>query len=242
MNYTSSKIRSINIDIIHPVDDIIGYSLSTYGVWEPNLTKWFVNHFSNLKSKSFIFVDIGAHVGYFSLLCKTICPDSFIFAFEPHHKLFKTLKYNLQAYENTTKLYNYAVSDKDKSDVNLYCSADNTGDNTLIYDEIYKENTTFYIEKINTKNILGIDKLLNNQDLIDCVKIDTQGSEVKILNLLYPFCKEETLFIVENSKEVVQFLNEKQLKYDIIADQYINKDHTVSNKKSNNLIFKKGLA
>jgi FkbM family methyltransferase len=72
-------------------DEISG-DISLGRVWEPSTTLVF----RRVIRKGDTILDVGAHLGYFSLLASTICGDSGrVFAFEPHPQNYSLLKKNI---------------------------------------------------------------------------------------------------------------------------------------------------
>ena len=60
--------------------DIIGSSLATRRVWEPHVTPLVLG----LLSEGQVFVDVGAHVGYYALMAsKIVGPTGLVYALEP---------------------------------------------------------------------------------------------------------------------------------------------------------------
>jgi FkbM family methyltransferase len=73
-------------------DDSIGRVLAISGVWEPNLTAPFVR----LLSPGDVCVDIGAHIGYYTLLAsRLVGRDGHVYAFEPSPVNYRSLSANL---------------------------------------------------------------------------------------------------------------------------------------------------
>src|SRR5438132_14311598 len=72
--------------------DSIGRVLAISGVWEPNVTAAFRDR---LATKD-VCVDVGAHLGYFTLLAsKLVGPDGHVYAFEPSPSNYDALCANI---------------------------------------------------------------------------------------------------------------------------------------------------
>ena len=83
--------------------DVMGRMLATSGVWEPAATA----AFRSLLSPGDVCVDVGAHVGYYTLLAsKLVGPAGHVFALEPAPSTFEALSSNLasNAVTNVTAL------------------------------------------------------------------------------------------------------------------------------------------
>lgn len=118
-------------------------------------------------------LDIGANVGSFSNICKSIVPDSTIYMIEANPECEQFLK-------NTgNKYYISALGDK-KKEVTFYINKNNPVCTGASY---YKENGVAYIDanEIKLKTVL-LDELLFDEDIVfDFVKIDVQGSELDVI-------------------------------------------------------------
>lgn len=135
-------------------------------------------YFETKKDNPYI-IDIGSHIGISILYFKHIYPNSKILGFEPNPNTFKILEDNV--YINNLKevsLINKAIW-KEKGTKKLYI--DNSNYN-------WESNSSFlehsWSGKENTKPILvkttTLDDYLTNT-YVDCLKIDTEGSELSIL-------------------------------------------------------------
>lgn len=119
--------------------------------------------------KDWTIVDIGANLGYYSLLAARLTgPTGRVFAFEPDQENFRLLKENIQAnqYKNIEALP-LAVSNK-SGDTFFYTSSENSGDHR-IYDTGEDRATT----KVKT---IALDDFFQD-DHIDFIKMDIQGAE-----------------------------------------------------------------
>src|SRR2546426_1213516 len=63
-----------------------------FGVWEPHLTRWIAQRLAPGDT----FVDVGANIGYFSLLASKVVRDSgTVVAIEPSPSIFSRMQSNL---------------------------------------------------------------------------------------------------------------------------------------------------
>jgi len=119
-----------------------------------------------------IVVDIGAHIGIFSLLAACRRSDVRVFAFEPEQDNFATLRENIAANPGLNiKAYNKAVSYGGSSG-NLYLSYSNTG----AHSRVWGEGRAQAVEYIDLAAILD---LLPDRR-IDLLKVDCEGGEYNI--------------------------------------------------------------
>ncbi len=74
-------------------DDSVGRVLAISGVWEPNVTA----AFNRLLSPGDVCVDVGGHIGYYTLLAsRLVGPGGHVYAFEPSPVNYHALSSNLE--------------------------------------------------------------------------------------------------------------------------------------------------
>ena len=138
-------------------------------------------------------LDIGAQVGDFYRECKGIWPDSQIMMIEATKECEPYLK-------DTGGNYLIAVLSDEKKKIPFYKTkvADtNTGNS------VYKELTPAYSDEnliVEQRNTYTLDELYDGYTAVfDLVKLDTQGSEIDILNGGSHMIKNTSVIIVEVS-------------------------------------------
>ncbi|MBN2169112.1 MAG: FkbM family methyltransferase [Actinobacteria bacterium] len=114
-------------------------------------------------------IDVGANVGFFSLLCRELFPDSIIHAVEPVEEIARCLRNNLGGDANTF-FHETAISDE-------------IGTTTMAYDEDCN-----VVSRVDEKGSIAVttttlDRLVDAQniDQIDLLKIDTETYEAHVL-------------------------------------------------------------
>ena len=133
-----------------------------------NLSK-IVQHFYPYR-----ILDIGANVGQFHTLAQQTFPDSYIFSIEASEECEPYLK-------QITNNYYIGLLTRDESEYDFYSRKDcptGTGNS------IYRELTDFYSDdKLDVQRKVGVrlDSLFENESEFDLIKIDTQGSELDII-------------------------------------------------------------
>ena len=172
----------------------------------------------NFLTKDSIVIDIGANIGEVS----TYINDKFgckIYCYEPHPGAFKYLKKKLKKYENIS-IFNYAVSNQN-SEKNFYLHKNSSSEDDLIYSqaaslEENKENVS--LEKKTIVKCIHINDILKKFKKIDCIKIDIEGHEYKIL----PFLIENKSLI----KKVICELHGSDLESSVnIKNSYLTPDY-----------------
>jgi len=129
----------------------------------------------DIKAAQSLIVDIGAHIGCFSIYVSTLNTNVKILAFEPSEANYKLLKENI--YLNNAKNIqpkNLAVGGKEEIRV---LNINNDSHNHSFYNS---EN------KISDKKIqtTTLQKILRNHEKVDVVKLDCEGAEFEILRNL----------------------------------------------------------
>lgn len=143
-----------------------------YGEFETEIVK------NEIKPND-VVIDIGAHIGYFTLLfAKLVGPEGKVFSFEPEPKNFELLTKNIEInnYENVIT-ESKIVSDKNKT-CTLYTFETSSGAN-----RIYKPNENINVKPIEVDSI-SLDEYFKNSEFlkrIKFVKIDVEGAELLVL-------------------------------------------------------------
>jgi len=134
--------------------------------------------FKQLLRPGMVFVDVGANIGYFSLLAaKLVGAGGKVYAFEPepgnHALLCKNI--NLNSYSNVHAVQK-AVSNKSESTL-LFLSALDSGSHSL-YSEAARG-----IQKSVEITTTSVDEFLESENWpgIDLMKIDVEGAELEVL-------------------------------------------------------------
>lgn len=145
--------------------------------------------FKNLIKPGMNVIDIGAHVGYYTVLfSKLVGKTGRVFAFEADEDNFRLLEKNTGRFRNVV-LVNKAVSGQ-TGEISFYKIKSSTGCHSVIA----KENA----EKI-TVPAIAIDDYLkqNNVGKIDAIKIDIEGGEpFAFLGMRELFSQAKNLSIV----------------------------------------------
>lgn len=107
------KVKTVFGDTISTnARDIVGRYIYYFGIWEPNLSHWIRGR---LKGGD-VFIDIGANVGYYSLLASRLVGDSGrVVAIEALPAIFEKLGSNLKTNRITNaQAVNMAVWDREE--------------------------------------------------------------------------------------------------------------------------------
>ncbi|WP_421658997.1 FkbM family methyltransferase [Leptothermofonsia sp. ETS-13] len=171
------RIEKYNFSMILNIHDrAIGLPILLKSSYEENVTEVFLKY---LKSDT-CFLDIGANIGYYSLLAASQCPEGKVFSFEPDETNFRYLKTGIiyNRFDSAIQAYNLAASDRNGS-IYLYevsCPA-NSGAKVTAKD---KESLNPYVKTENPQfqlvEAVQLDSFLAGKR-IDIVKLDIEGHE-----------------------------------------------------------------
>ena len=176
--------------------DLVQSHIFFFGIWEPHITA-FIN---DRLSAGSIFIDVGANVGYYTLLAAQIVGDEgHVVAIEASPSVFKQLQRNLDlnGFQNVT-LCNEAASDSEGTLKVFLNDESNLGASSTVPLIAHTRNQLFEAE-VPARTLLAIvgkERLLNAR----MIKIDVEGAEASvirgILDLL-GFFSERTEWIFE---------------------------------------------
>lgn len=236
------------------IDALDCLRVSIRGVYEPFETELIKKEIK----KGDIVVDIGAHIGYYTLIfAKLVGEEGKVFAFEPSPENFALLKKNVEinGYKNVT-LVQKAVSNKSGT-LKLYLCEGNAGDNR-IYDS-HDDRRSVDIEAVRLD-----DYFKNGSGRINYIKMDVQGAEgaavlgmshllesnkaLKILTEFWPDGLQkfgtspgEYLQLLTNLRFKLFDLNEREnILEPVNAIQQLLEKYTPENKEYTNLLCVKG--
>jgi FkbM family methyltransferase len=152
--------------------DIISDNIAFLGYYEWELS----SIIKSISKNSAIMVDVGANMGYFSLLFLANSKNSILIAYEPSPNVFLLLKNNItiNGFQNVALLNNYAVSNK--SETLLF---DNNNPNQSGWGHI-SVNFGIPVQAVSLD-----DEFYESNNVIDILKIDVEGFEFNVLNGAY---------------------------------------------------------
>lgn len=155
---------------IHPDDEILSRSIVYDKIWEPETTKLI----KNIIHKGDIGIDLGANIGYFTILMANLVGMSGkIFSFEPDPQNFDILQKNIKQNQLKNVIPKQSAIGDIDGKIKLYLSNTNAG-----WHKVFP--TQFVDYEVSKKNIdvdiCSLDKLFANKK-IDLIKMDVEGYE-----------------------------------------------------------------
>lgn len=162
-----------NLKYALDISRLLDHSIFFGVVNEPS---W-INLFKNLKSNS-VVLDTGANIGYLSLHFAHVCPQGFVFSFEPDSENYRDLERNVQlnGFQNI-KTFPLALGARSEKAILFKIHPRNPGANRILPIEPPHQSRWEWVE-VNTLDEIveeiGISK-------IDLWKIDVEGYEMFVL-------------------------------------------------------------
>jgi len=145
--------------------------MALVNVWIRN--EYEIDNFSIKDNDSII--DIGGHIGLFSLLVSQKAKHANVYSFEPMEDNFNMLKTNLEL-NNIKNVFpfNLAVS-KNSDEINLFLSDDESA-----HSIISKKSESITVKSISLQKIFDENKI----DACKLLKLDCEGAEYEIIESL----------------------------------------------------------
>jgi FkbM family methyltransferase len=159
--------------------DLIQRYLYLFGVWEPRMTQWLRNRLQ----RGDTFVDVGANIGYFSVLASQLVgPAGRVVAIEASEAFSQRLAQNARLNRcRNIRTVHTAVSDKQQILTFILASSANMGANSIVpYDG--PAESTFDIQAYPLHEILDADEIATAR----VIKVDVEGAEGSVVRGMAP--------------------------------------------------------
>ena len=161
-------------------------------------------------------LDIGANLGFYSLLFSSLTPNGKIFSFEPSTTNFEKLCKNIELNKkNNIKQFKLAISNKIGNSKLYLAGKENLNDGGNFIDE-NKKNYDFTSIKFENVQTNTLDNFLDKKIFFKLAKIDTEGNELNVLEGMTYFLENNLKFLLietgENLKEISLFLDKYNFK------------------------------
>ncbi|MCQ8833040.1 FkbM family methyltransferase [Streptomyces malaysiensis] len=159
--------------------DLIQRYLYLFGVWEPHMTRWLQRR---LKPGD-VFVDVGANIGYYSVLASRLVGGSGkVVAVEASPTFLRLLQRHARRNGCANiRTVNAAVSDREKLLTFILASSRNMGANSVVpYDG--PAESTFEIAARPLPDLLAEDEITRAR----VIKVDVEGAEGGVVRGLVP--------------------------------------------------------
>ena len=204
--FTVKKIPVQGISMIVSTQDMaISKPILWLGEYEQGVTQVLLKFLQEDTN----FLDVGANIGYFSLIASKKCSLGKVFSFEPDPTNYDLLKSNIALNSlNNIRPYNLALSDRDE---NLYFSSmgfdQNLGARFTAKETATLTQHSLPQAKAPTQiKAVAFDQFLLNEK-INIIKIDVEGFELNVLRGMKEMLSQQhpliiTEFAPSNLKDI----------------------------------------
>lgn len=157
-----------------PFAEVHGMSITLKREYEPELAQKISQHLHD----GDLFIDVGANMGYFTLLASQIVGDKgLVIAIEPSPSNLHWLTYNIAANKITNVLVlSMALANESGIKHLTVAPSYNNGVSNLRPDETGEVRTPTWVQPFDE-----LSELLAPTDRVTLVKIDTEGLEIEVL-------------------------------------------------------------
>lgn len=202
---------------------------------EPEISEFLIQEIE----KDDVFYDIGAHVGYYSVLAAQKCPKGKVYSFELDPALVESIKNHicLNNFENV-KIVNSAVSDE-------------TGEMISFAPENEGELSTNAIKNPGDVLVqtLALKDFMKDFDRPNFIKIDVEGNEKSVLKGVFSRGKLETLnkmlveihpaqLTKEDKKDIEKIIRDRGFQVKVIDHRQGKEvENRISNLEKNSMVY-----
>jgi FkbM family methyltransferase len=136
--------------------------------------------FARLARGAGVVLDVGAHVGYFSLLAASTTPTATVYAFEPLPQVASRLKRNIRLNALTNVVHVPAAAGAENGIATLHHAAAGIPSDSTLADGAFVENDAV---ATTTVPVIRVDDFAAERGLrIDLMKVDTERTEPDVLH------------------------------------------------------------
>ena len=172
------KTRWGGILLIDTRESVLGPALLLHGLWETDVTRWF----QETLRPGEVFVDVGANVGYYTLLASRLVGDAGrVVAIEAHPRMAELLRrnviingrFNISTWHRAAWWRAETLSLHARRHFAANSSAGSLGESAL--------QTLDDQEDVVRVDAVPLDDLLSDLPVVHLIKIDVEGAEVQVV-------------------------------------------------------------
>lgn len=221
MHFANSRASfGAKFDLQFP--DLVQSYIYFFGTWEPGVTK----HIQSILSPGDTVIDVGANIGYFTLLAsKCVGASGQVHAVEASPLIYDKLKRNIALNDaGNVSAHNLAAT-SEAGDVQVYTCDWNLGASTILPEMAARFDRSaheFTVQGRTLADIVGPDTLCRAR----LIKIDVEGAEQAVISGiadLLPRMSERTQVLVEISgdpSEIVGIFADAGFSAQVIENLY----------------------
>ncbi|WP_260476007.1 FkbM family methyltransferase [Streptomyces sp. WAC 06783] len=159
--------------------DLIQRYIYLFGVWEPHLTRWLERRLR----PGDVFVDVGANIGYYSLLASRLVGEKgAVVALEASPDFHRVLLKQAAINEcGNVRAVNTAISDRDEVLTFVLASSHNMGANSIV-PYAGEPESTFEVAAQPLSDVLSSGEIARAR----VIKVDVEGAEGAVVRGLVP--------------------------------------------------------
>jgi FkbM family methyltransferase len=159
-------------------DSVLGPALMLYGLWEIDVTNWF----QEILRPGHVFVDVGANIGYYTLLGSRLVRDNgHIYAIEAHPRMAELLsrnviingRHNVSTWQRAAWSRSEVLKFHARRHFASNSSAGSLGDRGL--EELHDDEEVLEVQAV------PLDEILAGVPRVDLIKIDVEGAELQVV-------------------------------------------------------------
>jgi FkbM family methyltransferase len=191
------KATTIFGDVLRvDASDIVGRYIYHFGIWEPNLTEWL----RRTLQRGDVFVDVGANIGYFSILAsRLVGPSGSVVAIEPLPEIHRNLQANLAANAVRNVRPVCAAAWDDHRSLEMFTRPTGPSGTSTAY---ASWATRWDLVPAATARAMPLAEMLRPDELnrLRVIKIDAEGAEWRILKSfahVLAQCRRDVEIVVE---------------------------------------------
>jgi FkbM family methyltransferase len=167
-----------HVNMLLDPEDLIPRTILATGAWEPD--SW--SAIAQRLRTGDTFVDIGAHIGYYTLkAASTVGASGRVLAVEPNPRTLKQLQDNVQASNATAvTIFPFACSDSEGILELFAAPSVNTGESSLSRANASQEGAVVVSYKVRAR---PLDDIVREAKVsrVDVIKVDVEGAEYLVL-------------------------------------------------------------
>lgn len=146
--------------------------------YEPEVTAAFYQ----LATKSKVIIDVGAHVGFFSVLAGVVNPSTEVYAFEPLQRVYERLDRNVSLNKlNNVKCFLSALG-SEEGEQEFYFPDEHAPVSSSLRSDVLLESLGERVKHV-TVPVMTLDGVVDRFDIpkVDLIKLDTERTEHEVL-------------------------------------------------------------
>lgn len=183
--------------------DIVGKHIYYFGIWEPSLTRWIQ---CRLRPGD-VFIDVGANIGYYSLLASKLVGDSGkVVSVEALPQIFVRLEQNLRQNDTrNVRTVNAAAWDKPEK-VKIFTRQEGPSGSTTLIPEWADQ---WHLQQQLEIDAKPLSDILTEEEIKSArlIKIDVEGAEWHVISEMQSWLsrtRKDLEIVIEISRSMMQ--------------------------------------